>query len=159
MVPIASWVFNDVPPSVQLGYIFYTFHLQLHIPRSYASIPRPTIPRNNLVDPKTYSLCGISSSWSARTLPSSASKIVIKNPNKILWSIASTALLSFPLISTDTYNTTTGEVVSMAALASVLHREWEIFYYTLRLVFGPVAHLYPPNVFFSLIPYTVPRPD
>lgn len=36
----------------------------------------------------TYSLCGISSSWSAATLPLSANKIVIKNPNKILRSIA-----------------------------------------------------------------------
>lgn len=111
MFSINSWVFNDFPQSVQS---WYNFHLQLYFHEINASIPRPRIPRNNLLDPKTYSLCGISSSWSARTLPSSASKIVIKNPNKILWSIASTALLSFPLISTGTLNTTTREVVSMA---------------------------------------------
>lgn len=48
---------------------------------------------------KTYSLCGISSSWSPATIPLSANKIVIKNPNKILWSIVAYFYLLLPYSS------------------------------------------------------------
>lgn len=120
--------------------------------------PAPKILRNNLVDPKTYSLCGISSSWSARTLPSSANKIVIKNPNKILWSIASTALLSFPLISTGTLGTTTREVVCRAASAR-FYTDSERYFITTHSVWDSVQLIVIRQAYFFHSFRTLPRPD
>lgn len=100
----------------------------------------------------TYSLCGISSSWSPTTLPLSANKIVIKNPNKILWSIAFHCFIILPLISSGTLRSVyfLCVYVCMYLGLSLSNYTEGIFYYSqLGLIFSCSSKIIFLN-FFSL---------